>query len=212
MLFNGNKIVRYVLATLAVTFVVGCAHTATHEVVVLQDAVITIGENEPQVIKKGAKVMIPSDSATTISAPGYSSVLIPPAQSGSSSFTVNLKPAEGWGQDLVSKQLDEELNKALISVNEVQRLLQKNKVEGALSMVEMLEKKYPKLLGLRILKARSYTMLNKKNEAKQVLQSIVKDFPESRTTRKFLEVFLKGNELRTPASLCEEIEEVGETK
>lgn len=205
-------LLKELLAGFSLIYLVGCAQTATHEMVVLQDAVITSGQEEPRLVKRGEKVTVPSDQVTRIEAPGYGSVLIPPTQGNSSQFSVNLRPTDGWGQDLVSKQLDDELNKVLISFNQVQALLKRNQGEQAISMVEMLEKKYPKLLGLRLLKARSYVAMKKTDEAKKVLQAVVKDFPENRTTRKFLEVFLRGQEFRAPASVCEEMGDMGDVK
>lgn len=119
--------------------------------------------------------------------------MIPPAEKLPEKMKVSLKPVPNWGQELVKKQVDEQLSDVFSQVNEIQSLLGEKQGDKALSKLEMLEKKYPGLISLKYLKIKSLLVLNRRRDARRELASSEEDFRENETGRKLIKFFEKTN-------------------
>jgi hypothetical protein len=151
-------------------------------------------------VNKGEKFTLSAEYSALIEAPGYTAVLVPPARSLPNEMKISLKPLTGWGNELVSQQVDGQLSELFTAINEVQALISRSEASKAMTRINLLEKKYPRLASLRFLKVSSLLLLKRQGEAKLALEAAVKDFPESEAGKRLNRLFGQGEGFRMPAS------------
>ena len=140
-----------------------------------QDATITTqGKAKP--FRAGSKVPI-KDQPVFVEAPGYVGVLVIPDQNSSRIVKVNLRPIETWGGEAFNHKLNENLNKLVNGIVNVQALLAAHKAREAMEEIGKLERANPSLSALSFLKASCYVMLNDQARAKNALENALRDFP-----------------------------------
>jgi hypothetical protein len=185
---------------LLILLVSACSSIQPYEIALDQDAYVTEGDGEPRMVNKGEKFTLSAEYSALIEAPGYTAVLVPPARSLPNEMKISLKPLTGWGNELVSQQVDGQLSELFTAINEVQALISRSEASKAMTRINLLEKKYPRLASLRFLKVSSLLLLKRQGEAKLALEAAVKDFPESEAGKRLNRLFGQGEGFRMPAS------------
>lgn len=168
-----------------------CSSSRPYHISLDQKAYVTEGDTEPRLVDKGQQLSLSPETSTVIEAPGYPSVLIPPAHFLPTELKVSLKPLGGWINQIVAEQVDKKLSELFLAINEVQGLISRNEGAKAITQINLLEKKYPGLASLRFFKVSALLVQKKTSEAKLVLEAAAKEFPESEAGKRLQELFQK---------------------
>lgn len=179
--------------SLGVFLLGACSSSSSRYALTLdQDAYVKEGKKDAVLYKKNTRFEVNAKDSTVIESPGYLGLILPPNDLLLSEMSVNLKPVSKWGNELVQNQTDALLSQLLEEAIEVQLLLSKKEGKKALTKVEELEKRYPKVGTLRFLKVSCLLLLGNRKEAEENLEAALKEFPESKVGKEFHKVFFKG--------------------
>lgn len=155
------------------------------EVVLNQDATISVGGREPQALAKGSRFNV-DRQPVLVEAPGHYSLLILPGASDSDSRTeVSLKAVSGWSSRDLNRELNRNLDTIVIGLNQVQKLMAERNLRAALAVVSDLEAKYPEVLSIRMVHASCLVVAGEKEKARLLLQSVLAEQPEHREAKEF---------------------------
>jgi predicted Zn-dependent protease len=182
--------------------IVACSSVAPFQFTLEQDSYVTDSQQTSRFYPRGTVIQAQPNSYTLIESPGHLSVMLPPSTDLPNQVKVSLKPLDGWGEEVVGKQVDRRVAEVFFQLNEIQSLLAREDATEALARVRFLEQRYPQLVSLKYLKITALLAVNRRDEAKQVLATFRKEFSESEAGNKLLELMIKEKSQRVPASVC----------
>lgn len=155
------------------------------EVKLAHDASVTVGGAEPKAAKAG-EVIDSEGEAVLVEAPGRVSVVVVPAHPNAGTYDVSLREVGRWrGADLQG-QADNILGPLVKTLNELQIKLAGRKWEEALKDVDALMQKYPGVHYLKFYRATCLILLNRNEDAKGVLEDVLRYFPDNKDGRDLL--------------------------
>jgi hypothetical protein len=167
---------------------------------VSEDIEITTDSGQNILLKAGTNFDLINENLL-IRSPGHISVLLVPIKDENQSIKIDLKTLEEAKlNSLVGYSLDEQLSEVLTSINEIQQLINEDKGNESLALINELQKKYPELGYLEMLKASSYVVLGEQDRAKELLKISIKKYPGNIQAQKFYEsIVLEENTQQTRA-------------
>lgn len=197
------RLVKYFCNLCLITVgLVSCSSMSQREITLGQDAYITDSAQSAKYYPRGSRIQMQADSYMLIESPGHLSILVPPASNLPDQVKVSLKPLEGWGEEVVSKQVDKQVAEVFFQMNEIQSLIAKKDGSEALAKIRFLEQRHPHFFSLKYLKITALLALNRGDEAKQVFADFKKDLVGSEAGMRLLELMKKEKIQRIPASVC----------
>ena len=177
-----------VLSLLVCTASVSCATVSSpskYSVYVDQDVQITSEINKVEQKMKGQKIDF--DEPLLIESPGYVGLLVVPINDKANLVKVSLKPIEELGGEQIQKQNNLVLNDLVNGINDIQILLSTNKSKEALTKVEEIQVKYPKVSHLKFLKASCLVVQGERAKARVILSEALKEFPDNENAKQLLQ-------------------------
>ncbi len=171
----------------SITFLASsCAKPGTAQLVLTQSATLRDSEQASKPIKANEPIELTSQPII-IEKEGHISLMVYPMadKEARSTMTASLVKIEDWGGPSYQKKLQQDIQVALDSINEVQILLGQKKTTNALEKIVDLEKKLP-IIAIKLLKANCYVLLGDQPRAVEVINDILKESPEHKIAKQML--------------------------
>ena len=149
----------------------------SNEIELTQDSVVTVGTNPPEQRKKGELIEI-GDQPAFVEAPGHVGLLVLPQKSQKSRALITLKAMGDWTGPAVQKKQNRLVSDVVGGINEVQIYLSSGRNKEALSKVDDLLALYPGITYLKFLKASCLIVNGNTAQARVVLESALKEYPD----------------------------------
>jgi hypothetical protein len=177
----------FACASLSSIFLSACATTApTHSnLKVDQSAVVQIAGKPATDIKAGESIPL-TEYPVLVESPGYMSVLlVSPKNSSENEVSLTLRSQETFGGKSFDHKVNHTVGEVVSSVNEIQILIGRQKVDQAFEKLNLLQQKYPEFTWLNFLRASCLLIKGKKGEAKAALEIALRDFPNDTEGKRF---------------------------
>lgn len=162
---------------------------ASVKVEAAQDVFIVQDKNEPKLVKSGEKFEV-SNTPVQVFAPGKTSVTLLPA--GDYDWvTLDLQNQTQWLGPEQKIEEEQRLAGLLKNYRDLQIALTEQKASEALAIMSKLDKDFPNLSYLRLIRASVYLALGQNSDARRVVSSLpddVKDSQDARELRQILDL------------------------
>lgn len=179
---------------LVVLACLGCASQAKHSarVELEHDAKVKIGDANPIDKKKGDTVEV-SQVPVLVEAPGKIGVLLIPLHSQEQVAKIALQKGGEISTGLSEADAIKAQNYLLTKANEVQTWLAERKTKEALTLVDELIQKYPKVVQLKFMKASCLVLMDERERARVLLEIALKEDPENRAGKDLMQFLTPGS-------------------
>ncbi len=157
-------------------FLTACASQKTLARLEIQDDVtIKLRDGKIETVKKGESFDLSKDEIL-IESPGKTSILVIPLERVSNeTIQLKMRKKSDWISSDTQNYLDTELERFLPQLEMVYKLMAQAKYDLALIQTKSLQDKFPRLLYLKRIEASCLMLLNRTDEADQVLKTISRD-------------------------------------
>ena len=167
-----------------------CAHRGPEahqiDIVPSQNVKVQVGDTDSKDIKAGETLSV--DQPATISAPGYESMIVVPAEAGRASLPLKLVPLQDLKLKDDANAIDpqKEADKLLSDVVRIQSLIAKGKGSEALTLTEETQKNWPRVVFLDYLKASALILQNDTTRATAILEESLAKNPDDKEIKELL--------------------------
>ncbi len=159
--------------------VAGCTSLSdsTSRLELTHDALVTIGNEPAAEKKKGEMINLNGSTPVLIESVGKISVLALPSTNYATHTKINLRNTDRAYTQGSQARFETELSEVISQLNEVQVLLSANRGKEALTVVQLLQQKYPKIDHLRVVEASCLIVMGKRHRAIQLLSDLKTEYP-----------------------------------
>lgn len=197
--------VKKVIGPLFFLLINGCsiAPPAGHgQILLSQDTYVTSGNSPQALLRKGEAVGLGTEPVY-LQAPGYVSLLVVPLGGTSQSVFPSLRPIDEWGGEAFESALNSKVNELVAGINDVEVLLGKARIEEAIAKIELLQRRYPKVTCLNVIKASALFLSGERSQAKAVLDDAMRQgLPSDSGTLEFYRMLSGSREAPMPAAVA----------
>lgn len=164
----------------------GCASQNYVRIKTDQDADIIVADQAVAKIKKFEEQQIATDGPIYLKSEGFNPVIIIPSDAATKDLKINFQSspvdAKSNAAAATSSQTQvsatENLDKLIESVLEIQRKIGEKQFDTALTILDDLQRTYPKVSNLKLTRASIYYLSGKNSEALASLDSFLADHPD----------------------------------
>ncbi len=172
----------------------GCASVKSSVVNVEldQDSGIRFGDSNPVQRKKGESFEV-SQAPVFVEAPGKVGVLVIPMRGQPQNVKLSLKSLEVVPGAVSESEIASSMNLLLMRANEFQSWLAEKKTKEALTLVDELIQKYPRIVQLKFMKASCLVLMDEREKARVLLDLALKEEPGNQAGKELLRFLTPGS-------------------
>lgn len=152
------------------------------------DATLKIANEGDKTVKAGESILLASRKPIAIESVGRVPLLLVPMNATDNEIEVKSPEVRAWPPQDMQKVLDTGLNEVLRQTFAVQKLLLQKKADEALRILDSTQNTYPGATQLNFLRASTYVLLGKKQEALHALQLGLEADPQNAEGRELKKV------------------------
>lgn len=200
------KLIQLVLASvLWVGFASSCAYieknygdtykkSPGHVVTVQMDGMVSsASDSVPHPVKKGESFTVDKEPVY-VEAPGHIGVIVLPAGETPAKVDLSLRQMSGWASEGSKQYASKRINDVLKDITHAQSYMYIGENERALTEIRKLKATYPDITYLSFLEASALTLLNRKAEAKLMLERGLASNPDDENAKALLKTLSSGGQ------------------
>ena len=157
-----------------------------------QDSAVRFGDSNPVQKKKGESFEV-SQTPVFVDAPGKVGVLVIPIRGQPQSVKLALKSLEVVQGAISESEIASSMNLLLVRANEFQSWLAEKKTKEALTLVDELIQKYPRVVQLKFMKASCLVLMDEREKARVLLGLALREDPGNTAGKDLLQFLTPGS-------------------